>query len=84
MVNSYENVPVFLTNLPYDDPESIIGKAQVKVNEEHGETVITITNVGTQLTEFITLGRLSSFELSASVVNADPEKAKAYWAGRQR
>lgn len=80
MATNYENVPVFLSNMPYDDSASIIAKAQVTVDEESNETVITIKNVGTRLTEFILLGRLSSFELSASVLSADPDKAKEYWS----
>ena len=80
---SYENVPVFHSRHRKDDPVAILGKAQVEMDVENGRTVITI-EAGEDITEFLTVGTLNSFELSVAVHDVDTDKAKAYWSGRQR
>ncbi len=83
MVSSYEDVPVFRQAPGGYSPENLLGKARVTVNEETGKSTITIEG-GPQITEFLALGTLKSFELNTVIVPTDDEKVKAWWSGQQR
>ena len=83
MVDSYENVPVFRQAPGGYSPENLLGKAQVTVDEENGKSTITIEG-GPQITEFLALGILKSFELNTAIVATDEEKARAWWSGQPR
>lgn len=81
MANNYENVPVFRTGVPADNPEAIIGVASVKTDEETGEVITTIRSTGSFFSDFLDLGHLMAFELNGSIHCVDPEKAKK-WRSR--
>lgn len=79
MVDSYENVPVFRSGMRQDIPESVIGKATVQIDQENGKSTITIEG-GPEITEFMSLGTLRSFDLNTAVLDLDPVKVKAWWS----
>ena len=76
---SYENVLVFRSGMRQDLPESILGRAKVEIDEVGERSTITI-EAGKELTGFLMIGTLRSFDLNTVVLNADPEKAKACWS----
>ena len=81
MADSYENVPVFRLGMSQGDIRSLIGKAQIQIDEENGKSTITIEG-GPEITEFMSIGTLKAFELNTVIYDPDPAKAEA-WRSRQ-
>ncbi len=77
----YENVPVFRVAGNYD-PDNLIGRATVEVDEKAHKATITIEALG-EFVDFVLMGDLKGLSLSGFVSGVDAEKAKEYWS-RQR